>query len=194
MIFKSGVVALAGPAGVGKNSIIKGVIEQCDNCADLVTATTRAPRNGEKHGVDYFFLTPPEFDEHLAKGNIPEVNKHPNGARYGTYKPYLKEQLDAGKLVVGDITISGARYLKDAHNALTIFIAPPSFDVLEKRIRGRNADMPEDELKKRLDMARKEIDEDAPWYDYRVVNEEGKRDQAVEHVIEILRKEGYLKV
>jgi guanylate kinase len=185
------VVAIAGPSGVSKNSIIEGVMKRCTNCADLITATTREARTDEKHGVDYFFLSPSEFDEELKKGNIPEVNVHPNGARYGTFLPYLNDQLKKGRVVMGDITISGARYYKDAHNALTIFIMPPSFGALEKRIKNRKAHMPREELEKRLTLAKKEIEEESSWYDYRVVNEDNELDDAVNNVIEILKKEGY---
>jgi guanylate kinase len=189
---KGKVVVIAGPAGVGKNSIIDGVIKSCNDCVDLITATTRQPRPGEQDGIDYFFMTPEQFEEHVKSGNIPEFRNHPSGARYGTFLPYLSEQLENGKTVLGDINIDGARYLKDKYSALSIFIMPPSFDVLEKRIRARNADMPEDELKKRLDIARHEIEIDASWYDYRVVNKENMLDEAVSETIEILKKEGYV--
>lgn len=189
---KGKVVVIAGPVGVGKNSIIEGIIERYPQCVDLVTATTRAPRPGEKNGVDYFFMSEEEFDKNLAEGNILEVYQHPVGFRNGTYAPFFNEHFAKGEVILGDITLDGARFLKERYGALTIFVMPPSFDVLESRIRARKAGMPQEELERRLALAKKEIEEDAPWYDHRIVNEEDKLEDAVEKVVEILRKEGYL--
>jgi guanylate kinase len=189
---KGKVVVIAGPTGVGKNSIIEGVLERCANCADLVTATTRAPRAGEQEGADYFFMSEEQFDKNVSEGNILEVFRHPAGFRNGTYAPYINEHLMKGETVLGDITFSGAHFLKERFHALAIFVMPPAFGILEQRIRARHANMPPAELEKRLALAKKEMEEESPWYDYRVVNEEGKLDRTVSEVIEILKKEGYL--
>lgn len=186
------VVVIAGPVAVGKNSIINALVKRCKNCVDLVTATTRAIRPGEKQAHDYYFMSEQEFDENIAHGNILEVYHHPAGFRNGIYAPFINEHLARGETVLGDITLHGAEFLKKMFDALCIFILPPSFKMLETRIRARHANMPKDELEKRLALAKKEIEEDAPWYDYRIVNEEGKLDEAVDNVIEILKKEGYL--
>ncbi len=186
------MVVIAGPTGVGKNSVIKGVIKRCNNCVDLVTATTRPPRPDEKNGVDYFFMSEKEFDTNVKAGNILEVYWHPAGFKNGTYAPFFNEHFDKGETILGDITIAGARFLKDHYGILGIFIMPPSFKTLESRIRARKASMPADELERRLTLAKKEIEEDAPWYDYRIVNEEGKLSETVDKVIEILKKERYI--
>lgn len=185
------VVVIAGPVGVGKNSVISGLLKQIPNAVDLITATTRPPRPGEVDGVDYFFLTSEQFDALMRSGDIPEVQYHPAGHRYGTMLPFLRDHIAQGHIIIGDLNIIGARYLKEQFNALTIFIMPPSFQVLESRIKGRNAGMGDDELEKRLAMARHELEDEALWYDYRVVNEEGKLDETVVAVMEILKKEGY---
>jgi len=190
---KGRVVVIAGPVGVGKNSIINEIVKRFPHCVDLVTATTRAKRPGEKDGVDYFFMTEAEFDTAIEEGNILEVSHHPAGFRKGTYAPFINEHLAKGETVLGDITLDGARFLKKEFDALCIFVLPPAFDMLEKRIRARNDNMSSGALKERLALAKKELEEDAPWYDYRIVNEEGKLEEAVDKVIEIIKKEGYLQ-
>ncbi len=190
---KGKVVVIAGPVGVGKNSTINEIVKRRTDCVDLVTATTRALRPGEKNGVDYFFMTEAEFDENIGNGNIIEVFRHPAGFRNGIYEPFLRKHIDKGETVIGDITFSGARFLKEHYGALCIFMMPPSFDVLERRIISRHADMPTQELTRRLTLAKHEIEEESSWYDYRVVNEDGKLNEAVDTVIEILKKEGYIK-
>ena len=188
------VVIIAGPSGVGKNSIIAGVIERYPQCSEIVTATTRVPRPHEKEEVDYYFLSSEVFERHVAEGTIPEFRVHPTtGARYGTYLPDLTARLERGDIAMGDFNIEGVRFLKKSFKALAIFILPPAFELLEKRIRARNAGMSEEELYKRLTVAKQEIEQDAPLYDYRIVNEEGKLDETVDKVIEILKKEGYLQ-
>lgn len=189
---KGKVVVIAGPSGVGKNSVIVEVIKRCPHCSEIITATTRPPRAREKHKVDYYFMTETEFKKHVAKRVIPEFRIHPTtGARYGTYLPDLTKRLARGDIAMGDFNIEGVRYLKKKYGTLAIFIMPPSFGALEKRIRARNADMSKDELKKRLVVARQEIKIHAPHYDYRVVNKEGALNKTVDKVIEIMKKEGY---
>lgn len=172
--------------------MLEGIIKRCPRCERLVTATTREPREGEVNGVDYHFLKRDEFDRALASGDILEhryvsaLNTH-----YGVYKPDLDSRLALGEMVLAQLDIIGARYLKEHYNATTIFILPDSFDRLEERVRGRNKEMTDEEVKKRMDIARMEIAEHAPEYDYQVVNEHGKLDETIFKVLEILRKEGY---
>lgn len=186
------VVVIAGPSGSGKNAVLDGIIKQCPRCERLVTATTRAPREGEVNGVDYHFLPRDEFDRALANGDILEhryvsaLNTH-----YGVYRPDLESRLALGEMVLAQLDIIGARYLKEHYNATTIFILPDSFERLEERVRGRNKEMTDEEVKKRMDIARMEMAEHAPEYDYQVVNEHGKLSETVTKVLEILRKEGY---
>lgn len=186
------VAVIAGPSGSGKNAVIDELIKRCPRCERLVTATTRAPRVGEVNGVDYHFLKRDEFDRALANGDILE-HRYVNSldTHYGVYKPDLDSRLALGEIVLAHLDIVGARYLKEHYNATTIFIMPDDFTLLEERVRGRNNDMSEDEIQKRMQIAHIEVEEHAPEYDYRVVNENGKLDATVAQVVEILKKEGY---
>ena len=186
------VVVIAGPSGSGKNSVIDALIAQCPRCERLVTATTRAPREGEKNGVDYHFLSKEEFTRALERGDILEHRYvEALDTHYGAYKPDLESRLALGETVLAHLDIIGARYLKEHYNATTIFILPDSFERLEERVRGRNKGMTDEEIEARMRIARVEMDEHAPEYDYQIVNENGKLDQTVAKVLEILRKEGY---
>jgi guanylate kinase len=185
------VVVIAGPAGSGKDSIVQGILKRCPNATLMVTATTRAPRPGEKNGVSYHFLTNEKFLEEQKAGNILEFyHREETDTYYGTYKPDIDARIASGKVVFAVIQIVGAKYLKEHYDATTIFIMPPSIEVLERRVRGR-APMTDLEWQERLAHTQREVTEDAPFYDYRITNEDGKLDQAIDEVIEILRKEGY---
>ncbi len=185
------VVAVAGPAGSGKDSIIKGVLAKCSNAVFAVNATTRAPRPGEVDGVNYHFLTNADFLAKVEKGEIPEhYYREKTDTYYGLYKPDLDQKIKEGKIVFFQIQIVGAKYLKESYDATTVFIMPPSLDAFEKRIRSR-APMSDAEWHERKEFTEREVREEAPWYDYRIVNEDGKLDEAVDQVIDILKKEGY---
>jgi guanylate kinase len=185
------VVVIAGPAGSGKDSIVQGILKRCPNATLMVTATTRAPRPGEENGVSYHFLTNEKFLEEQKAGNILEFyHREETDTYYGTYKPDIDARIASGKVVFAVIQIVGAKYLKEHYDATTIFIMPPSIEVLERRVRGR-APMTDLEWQERLAHTQREVTEDAPFYDYRITNEDGKLDQAIDEVIEILRKEGY---
>lgn len=185
------VVSIAGPAGSGKDSIIRGVIAKCPNAVFAVNAVTRKPRPGEEHGKNYYFLTNEEFLREVAAGNIPEhYRRKETDTYYGLWKPDLDRKIAEGKVVFFQIQIVGAKYLKEHYDGVGIFIMPPSLDAFEHRIRSR-APMTDAEWEERKKFTEREVKEEAPWYDYRIVNEDGKLDEAVDQVIEILKKEGY---
>lgn len=186
------VVVIAGPAGSGKDSIIREIMRRFPDHTDyLVKAVTRPPRPGELERGDYHFMTNEQFKEEMAKGHIPEhYYREKTGHYYGTYKPDLDKKLAEGKIVFAQIQIIGAKYLKEHYNATTFFIMPPSSDAFEERIRAR-APMSDAEWQERKEFTEREIREEAPWYDYQIKNEDGKLDEAVEKVVEILKKEGY---
>ncbi|PIR82798.1 guanylate kinase [Candidatus Kaiserbacteria bacterium CG10_big_fil_rev_8_21_14_0_10_59_10] len=189
------IANIAGPSGGGKNSIIDALRERFSNCTMLVTATTRAPRPGEQDGRDKFFFTNERFNEERAAGNIVEHRYVPAlGTHYGVYKPDLEKRLASGRVILADVDIVGARFLKEHYNATTIFILPESIESLRTRVRLRNPNMSDAELEERMRIAEKEIAEYAPQYDYRVVNADGKLARAVDEVVEILQKEGYTLV
>lgn len=186
------VVVIAGPTGSGKDSIIQGILSRFSNCSRLITATTRAKRPGETDGVSYHFLTKEKFLKELENGNIIEYNYRKNlDTYYGTYKPELDKQLAAGKIVLAQVQIIGARLLKKEYGATLIFVKPSSFETLEARIRERDKTLTEAELRERIAIARQEVEEDAKEYDYAILNEQGKLAEAVEDTVEILKKEGY---
>ena len=185
------VVVIAGPAGSGKDSIIREVMKRFPKTDYLVKATTRPMRPGEKDGETYHYMTNTQFLDEVGKGNIPEYyHREETDTYYGTYKPDLDAKIAAGKIVFAQIQIVGAKYLKEHYDATTIFIMPPSTDAFEQRVRAR-APMSDIEWQERLAHTKREIEEDAPWYDYRITNEDGKLEAAVEKVVEILTKEGY---
>lgn len=185
------VVDIAGPAGSGKNSVIMGLLRKIKNSADFVTCTTRKPRVGEVDGVDYFFLTNEQFLEEDKKGNILEkYYREDTDTWYGTQKSRMQEYLQKYDAIFGDWQIVGAKAMKENFNSLNIFILPESDEVMEKRIKGRDQ-MSEVEWQERLRHTKREIEVDAAFYDYRIFNKEGKLEETVMEVLEILRKEGF---
>lgn len=185
------VVIIAGPAGSGKDSIISALVKRYSNVTRMVTATTRAPRPGEEDGVDYHFMTNERFLAEKEKGNILEFYHRPaTDTYYGTYKLDIENRIAAGKIVLCQIQKVGAKFFKEHYDATTIFIMPPALDAFEKRLRAR-APMSDIEWEERKKITEDEVKNDAPWYDYRIVNEDGKLDEAVNAVVEILEKEGY---
>lgn len=186
------VVVIAGPTGSGKNTILDAVLQRSSNCVRLVTATTRRPRAGERDGVDYVFLSEEEFKKGIGSGLIPEHRFVPSlGTYYGIYLPNLEKQLSSGRIVLAQVDIVGARLLKERFGATTIFIMPVSLEDFERRIRARNPELSEKEFSERMKIAEEEMEGHAPQYDYRIVNADGKLDEAVEEVMAILKKEGY---
>lgn len=189
---KKRVVIIAGPTGSGESTITNRLIGRYKVFTRLVTATTREPRLNEKHGVDYYFFTPDEFKKELTKGNILEHTFVPGrSVYYGTYKVDLDEKLAAGFTIIVNPDVVGAKYYKEKYQATTIFVKTESIDVLRDRLKKRQPDMSDAELALRLKAARYEIENEEKFYDYVIVNREGGSEQAVEDVVDILKKEGY---
>ena len=185
------VVVIAGPSGVGKSSIIDGILKKCKNFAFLVSATTRPKRPGEQDKINYYFLSDDEFKKYLDEGLIPEYRfVEKTGYYYGTFLPDLHEKIEKGKIVIADLDIIGARYMKEHYNSLNIFIMPPDKDTLISRIKKRADGMSKEELQERLDIARREMTEDIKFYDHVVVNEEGRLDETINTVLDIIKQEG----
>ncbi len=186
------VVVIAGPSGSGKNAVINRILQDHPNCERLVTATTRAKRPGEKDGVDYHFLTKAQFDEALASGQIPEHRfVRELNTYYGTYLPDLEKRFGNGKIVFAQVDIEGAKLLKERYGATTIFIMPESPEQFRRRLRVRNPEWSAKEFEARMKITDEEVRVHAPQYDYRVVNADGKLEQTMREVVEIMRKEGY---
>lgn len=186
------VVVIAGPAGSGKGTIIAELLRRVPHASMMTTATTRAPRPGEVEGVNKYFMDNARFKEEMAKGNILEhYYREDTDTYYGTYKPDIDMRVARGEMVLCDIQIVGAKYMKEQYGALTIFVEPGSIDELERRVRAR-APISDIEWEERKKHTQREMTEDAPWYDYRVVNADGKLDEAVNKILGILEKESYL--
>ena len=187
------VFVIAGPTGAGKSSILKELIARFPGRIELaVNATTRAMRPGEADGVDYHFMSNERFLAEEAEGAIPEhYHRAETDTYYGTYQPDIDARLARGKVVASQTQIVGAKYLKEKYGATTIFIMPASIGEFEKRVRSRSH-VSDVEWAERLAHTRREIEEDAPWYDHRLANEEGKFTETLEKIIDTLKKEGYV--
>lgn len=178
-------IVLSSPSGAGKTSIARGVITRLDGIRYSVSATTRPIRAGEKHGRDYFFYSPEEFERRVRAGEFLE-NALVYGYRYGTPKSGIIRALRQGYDVLADLDIQGARALKRLiPGTVTIFILPPDIPELVRRLRGRKTDSPA-VIRQRLSAVTGEL-KALPEFDYCVVNR--SLDQAISDVEAIIRAE-----
>lgn len=160
---------VSAPSGVGKTTILQAVLQQQPELRFSVSCTTRAPRPGEVPGRHYHFLDRDDFAAGIRAGRFLEWAEV-HGELYGTDGSPIHRWLQAGRDVVLDIDVQGARQVRAAIPAVrTLFILPPSFEVLMERLGNRGTESP-DQLKRRLGAAERELQE-APWYDYLVVND-----------------------
>ena len=152
------VVVLSGPSAVGKSSVVRRLREQVPDLRFSVSATTRAPRPGEVDGVDYHFVSPGEFQQLIDRGDLLEwADIHGGLHRSGTLAAPVAEAADAGHPVLIEVDLAGARAVKNAMpEALTVFLAPPSWEALEQRLVGRGTETPE-VMARRLGTARAEL-------------------------------------
>ncbi|KKK39619.1 guanylate kinase [Mesobacillus campisalis] len=171
MIEKGLLIVLSGPSGVGKGTVRKGIFSQKDTAFEYsVSATTRKPREGEVHGVDYFFKSREEFEDMIANDQLLEYAEYV-GNYYGTPVEYVRETIDAGKDVFLEIEVQGAGQVRRKFpEGLFIFLAPPSLSELENRIVTRGTES-EDLIRSRMKAAREEL-EMMELYDYVVENDE----------------------
>jgi guanylate kinase len=147
---------LSGPSGVGKSTVVSRIRESCSLLWPSVSVTTRSPRPGEKHGREYYFVDEPEFDRMIEAGELLEWAGFV-GHRHGTPRAPVEEKLAAGVPVLLEINLAGARQVRKADSgAFLVFLAPPSWDELVRRLTGRGTEPPE-VIRKRLDEARVEL-------------------------------------
>jgi guanylate kinase len=151
------VFVITGPSGVGKGTLIRTLLERVPELELSVSATTRRPRPGERHEVDYHFLADDEFERRVDAGDFVEHARY-SGRRYGTLRSELESRIAGGHPVVLEIEVQGARQIREAMpEAVQIFIAPPSEDALRTRLVGRGTDDPE-QIAARLKTAHEELD------------------------------------
>lgn len=186
------VLIIAGPTGVGESTVTKKIIENFPIFKRLVTATTRAPRLNEQEKVDYYFFDKERFLSEIDKGNIIEhTYVKSRDVYYGSYRLDLDEKIEKGFNVVVNPDVVGAKYYKENYNATTIFILPESMESLRKRHLDRDPNVLGEELEKRMKDAQNEVENEADFYDYQIVNEYGKLEETLEKVFEIIKKENY---
>lgn len=162
-------IVLSAPSGTGKTTLARRLIEESDNCVFSLSITTRTPRQGEQHGLDYLFVDGDRFDQMIESGDLAEW-AYVHGGRYGTPKKALNDAADLGQHVVLDIDVQGALQIRDAiPDAKLIFVLPPSVDVLLERLRIRGTEESE-VLGLRLRSALEEL-EVALDFDYIIINE-----------------------
>ena len=181
------LIVISGPAGVGKDSLIQRLKERGCKLHFVVTATDRAPRPGEVHGVDYFFLPTEEFLRMKQEGELLE-HAVVYGQHKGIPKQQVREALASGKDVIMRVDVQGAATVRRlVPEALLIFLTASSEEELEQRLRDRGGDSPE-QLEKRIATACEEMKR-LPEFDYVVINRDDELDQAVDDVIAIIQAE-----
>jgi guanylate kinase len=168
-------VILSGPSGAGKSTIIQRLRQFLPGLEFSISCTTRPPRPGEQDGVHYYFCTEADFEAKRDAGELLE-SAHVHTASYGTPKTPVADAIQRGAVILLDIDVQGARQIRAAiagtdlePSFLSIFIAPPSLEVLEQRLRGRGTET-EAAIQTRLANARRELDA-APEYQHTVVND-----------------------
>ncbi len=185
------IVAISGPSGVGKGTVlakVEEIMEKADpgSVGHSISVTTRAPRGQEKDGVEYYFRTKEEFEQMIKDGRIVEYDQYVDNY-YGTPSEPLVEMMDKGQDILFDITIEGSLALdrKFGDDAVTIFILPPSMEELENRLRGRGTET-EEKITKRLEQAKAEIRR-AGEFEYIITNDD--LDKAAGEVLAIITAE-----
>ncbi len=176
------VFVITGPSGVGKGTLIRGLMERVPKLELSVSATTRAPRPGEQDGVDYHFLTREDFDAKVADDAFVEHADYA-GRSYGTLRSELEQRVREDMPVVLEIEVQGARQVRAAMpEAVQVFIAPPSLSALRTRLIGRGTDDP-DEVERRLQVAEQELGAQ-PEFAHVVVND--RLDEALDGLTAIV--------
>jgi guanylate kinase len=168
------LIVLAGPSGVGKSSIVAALREQLPELWFSVSATTRDPRPGEVDGRDYHFVGPAGFDRLIERGELLEwAEIHGGLQRSGTPRVAVEQAMAGGRPVLVEVDLHGARAIKAAlPEAVTVFVEPPSFDELARRLKGRGTES-EAQFARRLKTAREEMDSRGE-FDVALVNDDVK--------------------
>ena len=177
------LIVLSGPSGTGKSTVIGALMKMYDKISFSVSATTRNPRPGEEDGKHYYFVTREQFADMVSKGELLEHAEFV-GNCYGTPKGPVLEKLKQGITVLLDIEVQGAMQVMEAMpEAVSVFMLPPSLEVLEQRLRFRGTESDE-VITKRLETAKKEM-EFSPRYDFTIVNDVAE--EAAAKLLEIIK-------
>ncbi len=183
-ITKAFPIVISGPSGAGKTTLVNEIVGRDSMLRESVSSTTRPPREGEVEGESYFFVSEAEFDAQKRDRLIEWAQVHDHF--YGTPRDFVEGELAKGLDVVLNIDVQGGASVKKCFpEAVLVFILPPSFRVLEERVRGRGTDYAK-EIKKRMENARSEVTF-ATAYDYVVVNDQ--LDEAVAAIHSIIQTE-----
>ena len=182
MKHKGILIVVSGFSGAGKGTLMKKLVQEYDNYALSISATTRAPRAGEEDGREYFFITKEAFEQKIAENGLIEYARYCENY-YGTPRDYVEKQLEAGRDVILEIEIQGAlKIRKQFPTALLLFVMPPNVEELKHRLTGRGTETPE-VIDRRLARAAEEA-EGKDRYDYIVVNDD--LETCVEQLHEII--------
>ena len=175
------LLAVSGPSGVGKGTIVKTILTRRPDVVDSVSCTTRPPREGEIHGKHYFFLSREEFERRIAENDFLEYNEH-FGNYYGTPKSFVKDALKE-KSVIMEIEVVGALNAKKAFpECVLVMVVPPSVEELKKRLSGRGSET-EEQIENRLARMDYELSY-RDQYDYVIVNDD--LEQAIADLCKII--------
>jgi len=186
---KGNIFVISGPSGVGKGTLLKMLLAKHPEISLSISATTRTPRQGETHGINYFFISKEKFQESVEKNEFLEWAKFADNC-YGTYKNTVEKALSEGKNIALEIEVQGAMQIKEKMpEAILIFISPPSIEELKSRLTGRNTET-EEVIQKRLSIVESEF-EKRKYFDYEIINDD--LDRALEELTNIVLVQGAKK-
>ena len=179
---KGKILVISGPSGAGKGTVVNRLLEIDDTVCLSISATTRNKREGEEHGVHYFYISKEDFLSKIENNELLEYNCY-NGNYYGTLKSYVDSLVESGKNVILEIDINGGFQIKEkCPEAVLIFLTATSFEEIERRLRKRNTES-EEAIQKRLEIAKAET-ERSKEYDFIVYNEDV--DKCARSIIDII--------
>ena len=177
------IIVISGPSGVGKGTVVNMLINHMRDAVLSVSCTTRAPREGEKDGKSYFFISRNTFEKMIVEGGFLEYSNHFENY-YGTPRFFVEQKIAEGKAVVLEIEVDGARRVREQfpQNSLLLMIAPPSREELVRRLRLRGTE-DEELIARRLERADYEMSRSS-FYDYTIINDD--LEETVENILKIV--------